>query len=139
MTEVIRSKPTNSEEIAERKPPLENMTWIPGGTFHVGSEDFYPEERPVHEVTGDGFWMDRYTVTNEQFARFVETTGYVTLAERPLNPTDFPSAPPSSRRIKAMIQRSRSSKFRARSLKAARICVLSTTACVIVRQRASRR
>jgi formylglycine-generating enzyme required for sulfatase activity len=41
MTEVIRSKPTNSEELAERKPPFENMVWIPGGTFRMGSEDFY--------------------------------------------------------------------------------------------------
>src|SRR5579864_8139345 len=69
------------------------MTWIPGGTFRMGSEDFYPEERPVHEVTVDGFWMDCYEVTNEQFTEFVEATGYKTLAERPLNPADFPGAP----------------------------------------------
>lgn len=69
------------------------MVRIPGGTFHMGSEDFYAEERPVHEVTVDGFWMDRYEVTNEQFARFVEATGYLTLAERPLNPADYPGAP----------------------------------------------
>ena len=59
----------------------------------MGSEDFYPEERPVHEVRVDGFWMDCYEVTNEQFARFIEATGYKTLAERPLNPADFPGAP----------------------------------------------
>jgi formylglycine-generating enzyme required for sulfatase activity len=59
----------------------------------MGSEEFYVEERPVHEVTVDGFWMDRFTVTNEQFARFVVETGYVTVAERPLNPADFPDAP----------------------------------------------
>ena len=35
------------------------MSWIPGGTFRMGSADFYPEERPVHRVTVDGFWMDR--------------------------------------------------------------------------------
>jgi formylglycine-generating enzyme required for sulfatase activity len=52
-----------------------DLIWIPGGTFLMGSEDFYPEERPVHEVKIDGFWMDRYTVTNEQFARFVDATG----------------------------------------------------------------
>lgn len=74
-------------------PPHPDMIWIPGGTFRMGSENFYPEERPVHEVTVDGFWMDCYLVTNEQFARFVEATGYVTLAERPLNPADFPGAP----------------------------------------------
>jgi len=73
-----------------------DMVWIPGGTFRMGSENFYPEERPVHEVTVDSFWMDCYTVTNAQFARFVEATGYVTLAERPLNPADFPGAPPEN-------------------------------------------
>src|ERR1700733_14982370 len=74
-------------------PPLTGMAWIPGGLFRMGSEDFYPEERPVHEVSVDGFWMDCHEVTNEQFALFVEATGYKTLAERPLNPTDFPGAP----------------------------------------------
>jgi formylglycine-generating enzyme len=73
--------------------PEPDMLWVPGGTFRMGSEDFYPEERPVHDVAVDGFWMDRYTVTNEQFARFVEATLYVTLAERPLNPADYPGAP----------------------------------------------
>ncbi len=57
-----------------------DMIWIPGGTFRMGSEDFYADERPVHEVSVDGFWIDRITVTNEQFARFVEATGYVTFA-----------------------------------------------------------
>src|SRR2546425_10117964 len=73
-----------------------NMAWIPGGTFRMGSEDFYPEERPVHDVSVDGFWMDCSEVTNEQFARFVDATGYITLAERPLNPADFPGAPPEN-------------------------------------------
>jgi sulfatase modifying factor 1 len=84
-----------SEEIKQTQAPPD-MLWIPGGAFRMGSEDFYPEERPVHEVSVDGFWMDRNIVTNEQFARFVETTGYVTLAERPLNPADFPGAPPEN-------------------------------------------
>jgi formylglycine-generating enzyme required for sulfatase activity len=69
------------------------MVWIPPGHFLMGSEDFYPEERPVHEVSIDGFWMDRYIVTNEQFARFVAATSYVTVAERPLNPADYPGVP----------------------------------------------
>jgi len=43
-------------------PPHPNMIWIRGGTFHMGSEDFYPEERPVHEVIVDGLWMDRCKV-----------------------------------------------------------------------------
>ncbi|MFY9842124.1 MAG: SUMF1/EgtB/PvdO family nonheme iron enzyme [Terriglobales bacterium] len=57
------------------------------------AEDFYPEERPVHEVSVDGLWIDCYEVTNEQFAHFVEATSYKTLAERPLNPDDFPGTP----------------------------------------------
>ena len=72
------------------------MTWIAGGTFRMGSEDFYSEERPVHEVSVDGFWMDCYEVTNEEFAKFVEATGYTTIAERPPNPLDFPGAPPEN-------------------------------------------
>ena len=59
----------------------------------MGSQDFYREEGPVHEVTVDGFWMDCYEVTNEEFARFAAETGYVTLAERAPNPEDFPGAP----------------------------------------------
>ena len=70
-----------------------DMVWIAGGAFRMGSEDFYPEERPIHDVVVDGFWIDPYAVTNADFARFVDATGYVTLAERPLNPADFPGAP----------------------------------------------
>ena len=76
------------------KPPAEGMVWIPGGTFLMGSNDHYPEEAPAHTVTVSGFWMDRYAVTNAEFRRFVEATGYVTLAERPANPADYPGAKP---------------------------------------------
>jgi formylglycine-generating enzyme required for sulfatase activity len=65
---------------------------IPGGTFLMGSEDFYPEEAPVHRVTVDGFWMDRHSVTNTEFARFVDASGYVTLAERVPKARDYPGA-----------------------------------------------
>jgi formylglycine-generating enzyme required for sulfatase activity len=75
--------------------PLTDMAWIPGGTFRMGSEDFYPEEAPIHRVTVDGFWMDRHTVTNAQFAAFIAATGYVTVAERPLTPADYPGADPA--------------------------------------------
>jgi formylglycine-generating enzyme len=44
------------------------MVWIPGGTFVMGSDHHYPEEAPAHRVPVDGFWMDRHTVTNHQFA-----------------------------------------------------------------------
>jgi formylglycine-generating enzyme len=70
------------------------MVWIPGGEFGMGSDRHYPEERPVHRVSVDGFWIDRTPVTNEEFARFVEATGYVTFAELPPNPADYPGALP---------------------------------------------
>jgi formylglycine-generating enzyme len=81
-----------SPEIVQTQAPPD-MLWIPGGSFLMGSADFYPEEGPVHEVSVDGFWMDRHLITNEQFARFVDATGYVTVAERELNPDDYPGAP----------------------------------------------
>jgi formylglycine-generating enzyme required for sulfatase activity len=70
------------------------MIWVPGGTFRMGSDKHYPEERPVHRVTVDGFWMDRTPVTNERFARFVEATGHVTFAEIPPRAEDYPNALP---------------------------------------------
>jgi formylglycine-generating enzyme len=70
------------------------MVWIPGGTFLMGSDDHYPEESPAHRVTVGGFWIDRHTVTNDEFARFVRTTGYVTVAQRRPDPADYPGAKP---------------------------------------------
>ena len=70
------------------------MTWIPGGKFSMGSEDFYPEERPVRHVSVEGFWMDERPVTAAEFRRFVRETKYVTLAERPLPGEDYPDADP---------------------------------------------
>jgi formylglycine-generating enzyme len=72
------------------------MVSIPGGTFRMGSECFYPEERPVREVAVEGFRMDRGPVTVSDFRRFVDATGYVTVAERPLDPADFPGADPAA-------------------------------------------
>jgi len=77
-----------------RSSPTDSMVWIPGGTFLMGSEKHYPEESPVHEERVEGFWIDKYAITNEQFARFVESTGHVTSAERPPNPDDYPGAKP---------------------------------------------
>jgi formylglycine-generating enzyme len=76
------------------RPPAKDMVWIPGGTFMMGSDDHYPEEAPAHQVTVDGFWIDQYTVTNAQFSRFVEETGYVTSAEKAPNAEDYPGAKP---------------------------------------------
>ncbi|MBJ6761424.1 formylglycine-generating enzyme family protein [Myxococcaceae bacterium JPH2] len=80
------------DEPAPHEAPFADMVWIPGRTFWMGSDQHYPEEAPAHRVTTSGFWMDRFTVTNADFARFVEATGYVTVAERPLNPADYPGA-----------------------------------------------
>jgi formylglycine-generating enzyme required for sulfatase activity len=72
------------------------MTWIPGGTFLMGTDhELYPEEGPPHTVTVDGFWMDEHQVTVAEFRQFVKATGYVTVAERPLDPAYYPNADPS--------------------------------------------
>jgi formylglycine-generating enzyme len=70
------------------------MVWLPGGTFTMGSNDHYPDEAPAHEVTVDGFWIDKFQVTNAAFRRFVKATGYVTVAERTPNAADYPGALP---------------------------------------------
>lgn len=70
------------------------MLWIPGGSFLRGSDHpDKPDARPKHRVAVDGFWMDQAAVTNADFARFVEATGYVTVAERTPLAKDFPGAP----------------------------------------------
>jgi formylglycine-generating enzyme len=70
------------------------MVWIPGGSFQMGSNTHYQEEQPVHAETVAGFWIEKYTVTNKRFGRFVEETKYVTLAERPAKAEDYPGAKP---------------------------------------------
>jgi formylglycine-generating enzyme len=72
----------------------EGMVRVEGGTYGMGSEEFYPEERPVHRVTVDDFWIDEHPVTAADFRRFVRDTGYTTVAERPLDPADYPDAEP---------------------------------------------
>lgn len=66
-------------------PAPEGMAWVPGGEFSMGS-DFRlarPDERPIHRVRVDGFWIDETEVTNAEFREFVDATGYVTVAEKP--------------------------------------------------------
>ena len=70
------------------------MIHIPGGTFRMGSDKHYPEEAPVHRVTVDAFWIDRTPVTNHEFRKFVDATGYVTFAEIAPDPKDYPGALP---------------------------------------------
>jgi formylglycine-generating enzyme len=76
------------------QPPDHGMAWIPGGEFLMGSDSHYPEEAPAHRVRVEGFWMDRFQVTNAEFARFVSETGHVTVAERSPDPADYPGARP---------------------------------------------
>ncbi len=81
------------------------MKRIPGGTFRMGADHAYPEEAPAHDVTVSGFWIDEYAVTNRQFAAFAAATGYRTVAERPLNPADYPGALPEMLKPGAMVFR----------------------------------
>ena len=76
------------------KAPFPDMVWIPGGTFAMGSNSHYPEEAPIHDVTVAGFWMDKHTVTNAEFSRFVAETRYVTVAERVPDASEYPGAKP---------------------------------------------
>jgi len=70
----------------------QEMVDIRGGSFRMGSDEFYSDERPVHDRVVADFALDRHAVTNARFAAFVTATGYVTVAERALDPADFPGA-----------------------------------------------
>jgi formylglycine-generating enzyme required for sulfatase activity len=82
-----------SEDGVRAVAPSE-MVWIEGGTFRMGSDRHYPEERPSHRVTVSGFFIDPTPVTNAQFRAFVEATGHVTVAEIAPDPKDYPGARP---------------------------------------------
>lgn len=73
---------------------LTELVDLPGGSFRMGSTSFYPEEAPVHTATVAAFAIERHPVTNAQFAAFVEDTGYITVAERPLDPALYPGVAP---------------------------------------------
>jgi sulfatase modifying factor 1 len=105
-----RKRLTSGKEIVFREPKLnpitppgpapEGMVWIPGGEFYMGSDiknEFgqlvFEDAAELHLVYVDGFWMDKHEVTNEQYARFVAATGYVTDAEKRPDPKEFPDAP----------------------------------------------
>jgi formylglycine-generating enzyme len=82
------------------------MVWIPGGEFSMGSDDpravphggpdAMRDAQPIHRVYVDGFWMDQTEVTNEQFAKFVRATSYITVAEQTPKAEEFPGAPPEN-------------------------------------------
>jgi formylglycine-generating enzyme required for sulfatase activity len=96
---------------------LEDMIQIQGGTFRMGPDDHYPEERTAHDVALDGFWIDRYAVTNAAFAVFVTATGYVTFAERPLDATFYPGARPELLRPGSAVFRRPNRPMRPRDLR----------------------
>lgn len=79
---------------AARQASTSGMVYIPAGSFPMGTDDpDFPDAQPVHTVGVHGFWMDEHEVTNAQFAQFVEATHYITVAERKLDPKDFPGVP----------------------------------------------
>ncbi|QKV52510.1 formylglycine-generating enzyme family protein [Comamonas antarctica] len=80
-----------------------NLVWVPGGLFRMGSDDHYPEEAPAHFARVEGFWMQRTPVTNREFRRFVEATGYVTFAEKAPDPASYPGALPHMLRAGSMV------------------------------------
>jgi formylglycine-generating enzyme required for sulfatase activity len=100
--------PTVENKIAAPGPAPEGMVWVPGGEFSMGSEDPVAcaceggghdpmfDARPIHRAYVDGFFIDATEVTNSQFAKFAEATGYVTVAERKPRAEDFPGAPPEN-------------------------------------------
>lgn len=74
------------------------MLFIAGGKFLMGSNRHYPEEAPARRVAVEGFWIDRSPVTVAQFRKFVGATGYVTTAETPPDPKDYPGILPEMMR-----------------------------------------
>lgn len=83
---------TEKEDASINNRDTAKMIFIKGGSFKMGSNQF-PDAEPIHEVTVSGYYMDAHEVTNDQFAKFVQQTHYVTVAERPLNPKDYPGVP----------------------------------------------
>ncbi|HEV7325168.1 MAG TPA: formylglycine-generating enzyme family protein [Bosea sp. (in: a-proteobacteria)] len=80
--------------IRETRVIIDGMVRVEGGAFRMGSDKHYAEEAPSHRVSVDSFWIDTTPVTNAQFRAFVEATGYVTFAEIPPDPKDYPGALP---------------------------------------------
>ena len=95
---VAQSAPPRLAQTQAPGPTPEGMVFIPGGEFSMGSEEpmMGEDARPVHRVAVDAFWMDATEVTNAQFAKFVDATHYVTVAERTPRAEDFPGAPPEN-------------------------------------------
>ncbi|MDN5778777.1 MAG: formylglycine-generating enzyme family protein [Humibacillus sp.] len=90
------SKAARRTTSRSRRRPTRDLVALPGGLFAMGSNDHYTEEAPTHRVRVGAFRIEPVAVTNEQFARFVADSGYVTVAERDLDPSDYPGAPPQN-------------------------------------------
>lgn len=97
-----------TQEAPFKSNALEGMVWIKGDTYTRGTKEspdlpFNPEERPVHKVTVDGFYLETHEVTNAQFQKFVDATGYKTQAEKGWSKKDFPKAPPEALKPGAIV------------------------------------
>ena len=90
-----------SADIGKSAPA--GMEFVPGGQFMMGSDSHYPEEKPAHRVVVDGFWIDRTPVTNNEFRRFTEATGYITFAEIAPNAEDYPGILPEMLKPGSMV------------------------------------
>ena len=98
--------PTIPNNTPAPTPAPEDMVWIPGGEFSMGSDEtgeslcglpgVTRDAQPIHRVYVDGFWMDATDVTNEKFEQFVKATGYITVAEQKPTKEEFPTAPPEN-------------------------------------------
>jgi len=88
------SKTATAASASAQRQTGGDMVWISSGTFLMGSDRHYPEEAPAHSVHVSGFWIDRTPITNREFRRFVEATGYVTFAEIAPDAKDYPGALP---------------------------------------------
>lgn len=96
---VSQSSTTNETPLQKNEPATspEGMSWVPGGTFVMGSvpgaadnpDHLKPDEFPAHPVDLDGFWIDQTEVTNRQFDEFVRMTGYLTFAEKDPTPEEL--------------------------------------------------
>lgn len=86
---------TTGQDQAVHKPSIpDGMALIPAGTYTIGTDSAYPEEAPIRKVTLSEFYIDKNEVTCAEFAKFVQATGYVTVAEKQPSSEDYPDALP---------------------------------------------
>src|ERR1044072_613494 len=107
MTDPSTAKPTLGRESGSKTRQNVDLAAgvgrVPAQTTVVGSDAHYPEEAPAHAVSVEEFWVQRHTVTNTQFAEFVDATAYGPAAERPLSSADYPGAPPENLQPGSMV------------------------------------